>query len=410
MTGTVFKGEATFIKALPLMASALIALIIGGLAGIGFIMLQAGYKPPAIFSLLAPLYGSHWYLMILGFTLALISAELLTLLSMEWARRVAPPVIIAVFLVFYWSGIILYSTGYTMQALGASIIVLAISTLYTAKTLLSRSWIGLPPTHYNYLLTLTPPLTGVIIAYWIISEKMGLPSYDLPIATLFLPVAAIIAVESRDIPLLLGIPPTKSLALRSKQLRVRAVMAYIASGIGVILVAMGHLIPGGLLLIVGGLLAASSVALLQAVESASKAIPRVIRVHVATHTTISYIWFIGAGAIAIASGAGYVNNVRVDDAITHMLTLGFMFNVIMGIDAILLYGHAGISLSETPKPQPWPGALLNVGLILRILYDIGIMQGWAAVASGLLTGIAIVGFYARNMRNIRKILKSKSRK
>ena len=311
MDGGQFRGGTTFIKALPLMASALVTLVIGGIAGLGFIVVQAGYEPPRPLSLLQPLYGGHWYLMILGFTLALISAELLTLLSMEWARRIAPPAVIAVFLASYWIGVMFYSMGYTLHALVASIVALSVATLYTARTLLSKSWIGLPPTHYNYLLSLTPLITGIIIAYWIVSRESGLPSYDLPVATLFLPVAAIIAVESRDIPLLLGVPPTRSMALRSKQLRVRAVLAYIMSGSGVLLISMGNLALGGLLLIAGGILAASSVALLQAVEISSTVIPREIRAHVAVHVAVSYTWFIGAGILATLYGSGYTGSIRI---------------------------------------------------------------------------------------------------
>ncbi len=398
-----FQGSATFMKALPLMASAMIALVIGGLVGLGFLATIAGSSPGPL-SALAPMYGSHWFLMILGFTNALISAELLTLLSMEWSRRVAPRSLVAGFLASYWASIILYIAGYTTPALALATIGLVLVAWYTYRVLLARSWIGLPPTHYNYLLTATPIIMASIIVYWLASQRLGLPSFSLPLASLVLPVAAIIAVETRDIPLLLGIPPTRSLAAKSRSLRLRAVSAYITSTLGILALASGHKTVGGLLIAVGGVLALTSVALLDAMERASKAIPASVKRHVAAHTVLSYAWFVGAGLIAVASGVGLLGSVALGDAVTHMLTLGFMFNVIMGIDAILLYGHAGISLDKTPPPQPWPGLLLNIGLILRILYDIGMLPGSAAVAGGALTGIAIIIFYARNMINIRRIL------
>lgn len=399
-----FQGSATFMKALPLMTSAIVALMIGGLAGIGFIATISGVDPGPL-STLSRLYGAHWFLMILGFTNALISAELLTLLSMEWARRVAPPIVVGGFLALYWASIALYVTGQTRAGLLASVLGLAIVARYTWGTLLSRSWIGLPPTHYNYLLTATPIIMAALILYWLAAPSLGAPLYDLPLASIILPVAAIIAVETRDIPLLLGIPPSRSLAARSRSLRIRAAVAYTLATIGILAIALGHPGSGGLLLAVGGVLALSSVALLEAIEKASKAIPANVRRHVAAHTLASYAWFIGAGILATLQGLGVLEG-RVGDAIAHMLTLGFMFNVIMGIDAILLYGHAGISLDKTPPPQPWPGLILNIGLALRILYDLNLLPAWAAVASGILTGAAIIGFYARNMINIRRILKS----
>ncbi len=398
-----FQGSATFMKALPLMASAMIALLVGGLAGLGLLAVITGSTPGPL-AVLSPIYGSHWFLMILGFTNALISAELLTLLSMEWSRRIAPRSLVAGFLVAYWISIALYITGSTTIALIISTIGLALVAWHTSRVLLTRSWIGLPPTHYNYLLTATPIIMAMIIVYWLAAQRLGLPSYNLPLASLILPVTAIIAVESRDIPLLLGIPPTKSLAARSRSLRIRAVAAYITSSLGILALASDYTSIGGMLIAVGGVLALTSVALLEAVERASKAVPATVKRHVATHVTLSYAWFIGAGLLALASSLGVIKGIALGDAVTHMLTLGFMFNVIMGIDAILLYGHAGISLDKTPPPQPWPGLLLNTGLALRILHDIGLLPGWIAVAGGALTGVAIIIFYVRNMINIRRIL------
>ncbi len=398
-----FQGASTFKKAMPLMASALAALVIGGVVGVAFIASMNGVDPGPL-SRLSSLYGGHWFLMILGFTNALISAELLTLLSMEWSRRTAPPQFIAGFLALYWASILLYLSGHATLGLVAAMLGLGVVGLYTYRTLLARSWIGLPPTHYNYLLTTTPILLIILIAYWLAAGRLGLPSYDLAMATLILPVSAIIAVETRDIPLLLGIPPSRSIAVRSRGLRARATAAYIVSAIGILLVAAGQYLLGGLLTAVGGVLAASSVALLQAIEKGSRAIPSRIKRHVGAHTVISYLWLIGAGVVATIHGLGV--DLFANDMYTHMLTLGFMFNVIMGIDAILLYGHAGIGLDKTPPPQPWPGLLLNIGLILRI--QNGVDNSYVPVIGGILTGAAIILFYARNMRNIRRILREAS--
>ncbi|MEB3774674.1 MAG: NnrS family protein [Desulfurococcales archaeon] len=404
---TTFQGSSTFIKALPIMASAFIALAIGGVIGVSYIATLSGHPARGPFEGMTRLYGSHWYLMLLGFTNALISAELLTLLSMEWSRRVAPRHIIVVYLALYWLGVVTYMMGVYRVALVLASGSMLVVAYHTWRTLLSRSWIGLPPTHYNYLLTLTPIISAILILYWLASPLLGAPRYMLSIAMLILPVAAILAVESRDIPLLLGIPPGKSLALRSRGLRARATIAYATAVIGILLASAGYNMAGGVLIVISGVMGAASVSLISAIEAGSKAIPLAVRRHVGAHTALSFSWLILAGVLAVLADAGMLElNLR--DALTHLLTLGFMFNVIMGIDAILLYGHAGISLSETPPPQPYPGILLNIGIALRLLYDMGILTMYSGVFSGLLTGIAILIFYIRNLRNIRRILKRKA--
>ncbi len=398
MAGQAFKTEATFLKALPIMASAVIALVIGGIIGTGYLGAIAGAEIGPL-ARLAGVFTSHWFLMLLGFTNALIAAELLTLLSMEWSRRVAPVWLRASFLALYWASVILYITGRHTLGLLAAAGGLAIVGAYSLRVLTGRSWIGLPPTHYNYLLTATPFITLAVIVAWLI-----LGGFSLPIALTILPVAAIIAVETRDIPLLLGIPPSRNFIAMSRALRVRAVAGYVLSTLGIIMLAYRVYTLGGLLLAVGGVLAFLSVSLLEAVEKASKAIPAEVKRHVTMHVAVSYAWFILAGVVAVAYGLGLLDGWRIDSIIVHMLTLGFMFNVIMGVDAILLYGHAGISLSETPKPTPWPGLMLNTGIIARILFDAGMASGLAALSSSLLTGLGIIFFYVRNMSNILRII------
>ncbi len=403
MAGQAFTSEATFLKALPIMASAVIALVIGGVIGTGYLGALAGGEIGPL-ARLSSLFTAHWFLMILGFTNALIAAELLTLLSMEWSRRVAPAWVRMAFLAFYWASIILYASGMHEPGLLAAAAGLLIVGAYSFKVLTGRSWIGLPPSHYNYLLTATPFITLAVILAW-----LALGGFSLPMALTLLPVAAIIAVESRDIPLLLGIPPSRNFMAKSRSLRARAVAGYAVSTVAILLLAYGMYALGGVLLAVGGVLAFMSVSLLKAVEKASKAIPVEVKKHVTAHVALSYAWFVLAGFVALAYGTGLVEGWRIDSIVVHMLTLGFMFNVIMGIDAILLYGHAGISLSETPKPTPWPGLVLNAGIIARVLFDAGLAGGVAALLSAVLTGLGILLFYVRNMSNILRIILARRR-
>ncbi len=401
-----FESHATFRKAMPVLGSAIITLFFGGFVGVLFLAQLSGFT--GFPSFLARLFGSHWFFMVFGFTNALISAEILTLLSMEWAKKTASTRTILAFLFFFWSSMITYVLLGGNIPFILTIMSFIVVFIHSYKTLVKRSWIGLPPTHYNYLLTITPIIMVVLVIYTFLTKyTSGLPKLSLPTASIILPVAAIIAVETRDIPLLLGVPPTKSLALKSRSLRTRAVLAYIVSIIGILLAATNNLLIAGILLVIGGLLALSSISLIEAIEKNSKGIPQHIKKHVTTHTIISYTWFIASGILLATQKLLNLNPQGIHDSFIHMLTLGFMFNVIMGIDAILLYGHAGIPLNKTPKPQPWPGILLNIGLLLRMIIDIGGITGITGLISGILIGIGILVFYLRNLRNIRKIMLNK---
>ena len=93
------------------------------------------------------------------------------------------------------------------------------------------------------------------------------------------------------------------------------------------------------------------------------------------------------------------------DMAVHAVTLGFMFNVIFGVDAVLLYGHAGIPFDKAPRPSPIPGLLLNSALILRAIHGFTGLAPRLAALSGPLAGLGILFFYGRNIAKLRRLLR-----
>ncbi len=391
-----FKGPEALIAVAPLMALAFLSLAVAGLAGSGLLAAMGGVDPGPL-SALRALYPAHWALMIYGFTLALIAAEMLGFLSLEWSGRVAPLSVRAAVFLGVLSATALMVLGAEVLGLLVAALTLAVLTAYSVKTLVAPSWAGLPPTHYNYLLAVTPAVFALVSLYAALQELLPLPRMDPGLTGLILPVAAIIAVVTRDIPLLLGVNPARLALKTGGKLRLRAVAAFTISSLGVLLVAFNHWLPGGALLLLGAVTGLASTGLVEALSAAGRAVPREIRVHVASHLALAYAWLAAAGLTAALTGLGYKPPLAVD-AYTHMITLGFMFNVIMGVDAVLLFGHAGIPVTEAPKPTPVPGVLLNLGLLARLAFDAGIAPGGLAAASAVLVGLGIAFFYLRAVR------------
>lgn len=409
----VFRDGLPLVKGLPIMASALATLIIGGLIGISYLhdLTVGGVGDPIgrVLSWTRGLYGSHWFLAVMGFTVALVSMEVLTLLSLEWSGRVAPAWVRAGFLALFWPAMILYLAGQQYAALALASAYTGLAAFYASRTLLSPSQYGLRPGHYNYLLTLSPAILAVLTLAWLASRLLGGVYFDLALASIAFPVTAIIAVESRDIPLLLGVRPTREFIARRKTLAWRAIVAYIAALLGLVAASTRHpagLVMGGALLLVSAAASIASLGLPEAIQASGKAVPGYVRSNLAVHLALAHAWLAVAGASLLAWGLGLGPSLWAMDTAVHAVTLGFMFNVIFGVDAVLLYGHAGIPLSKVPRPSPVPGLLLNAALILRAVHGFtGLAPGLAAL-SGPLAGLGIIFFYLRNIAKLRKLIAS----
>lgn len=348
----------------------------------------------------------------MGFTVALVSMEVLTLLSLEWSGRVAPTWVRAGFLALFWPAMILYLAGRHYAALALASAYTGLTAFYASRTLLAPSQYGIRPGHYNYLLTLSPAILAVLTLAWLASRLAGGSYFDLALASIAFPVTAIIAVESRDIPLLLGVKPTRELVERRKTLAARATAAYTAALLGLIAASTRHpagIVLGGVLLLASAAASLASLGLPQAIQASSKAVPGYVKSNLAVHLALAHAWLAVAGLSLLAWGLGVGPSPWAMDTAVHAVTLGFMFNVIFGVDAVLLYGHAGIPLSKIPKPSLLPGLLLNATLTLRAVHGFtGLAPNLAAI-SGPLAGLGIVLFYLylRNIAKLRRLLSTK---
>jgi len=355
----VFKASA------PLLVSSVAMLALGGLGGLGFLLRLNGL-PEGPLVILESLYPYHWAVMIYGFTLTLIGAEILGFLSSEWRGKPAPWHLRLAFLALQWTQVALLVIGELRFALALGSISLALLAGYSAWAFLKPSQWGFPPTHYNYLLALTPVVSLSFTLYWL----LGLPGLDLRIASIVLPITAIIAVGSRDIPLLVGVSPRAVAVSHGGSLRRRAVAAFILGVLSSLALGFGVHVAAAPLLIATAMAGLASVGLMKAVAAGGRrAVPEHVKMHAWRHMMASYAWLAAAGLLAAAWGLG-VNGVPLRDSVVHAVTLGFMFNVILGVDAILLPGHAGLPLNAVPRPSIIPGALLNASVAHRVAHPL----------------------------------------
>jgi len=381
----------------PIMFSGLAALILGGLAGVSRMLQYQGVEVGAL-EALSSIFYAHWFLMVFGFLLALISMEILALLSFEWSGRVADPLYRGAYLALFWSSIALLLAGSLDGALAIASISLAVLAIYASRVFLRPSRLGFKPTHYGYLLTASPLVGSSIAVVWLAAKHLtGSYIYDIAVASLAFPVASIIAVESRDIPLLLGGSP-------AGPSRGRLVAAGYSLALGGILLASTRAwqagAVGGLLIAAGGLLSAAGSGLLKSLLQGARGglVPRYMATYSAFHLATAFSWLALGGVLASLYRLGLLEAPGLRDISIHAISLGFIFNTIFGVDAVLMYSHMGISLRRAPKPSYIPYVLLNTSLILRAVYDATGYTG-ITVISAPLTGISIVLFFA--LHNIR---------
>ncbi|MEM2203994.1 MAG: hypothetical protein QXI22_06530 [Sulfolobales archaeon] len=381
----------------PIMLSGMVTLLLGGFVGIILMLKYQGID--IAFAENLPGAGFHWFLMIYGFLLSLISLEIFSLLSFEWSGRVAPTHYIALYLALFWGSVILWIYGEVVASLALVSINMALLSAYGSSVFLRPSRLGFRPTQYNILLVLTPVITFLVLLLWILQRVfLGSPIYEIGIASLVFPLGAILAVESRDIPLLTG-----QVGGKRPPYRAMIMAGYVLVVIGVIIYSAKipyKDVAGGFLVIIGSLLAFKDLGLLSSLRSGVRGglVPIYMARYSLVHMVTAFTWLLLGGVLfALTPLLTEVSSLPRDLAI-HAMALGFIFNTIFGVDAVLMYSHAGISLRKVPRPSYIPYLLFNTSLILRAIYDITGIQGVTA-ASAPLTGLAIVVFFL--MHNIR---------
>jgi hypothetical protein len=117
----------------------------------------------------------------------------------------------------------------------------------------------------------------------------------------------------------------------------------------------------------------------------------------AIHLVTAFSWLIAGGALMFASPLALESTANLRDLLIHAISLGFIFNIIFGVDAVLMYSHMGISLRKAPKPSYIPYVLLNLSLILRAVYDITGYIGITTLSTPL-TGLSVIFFALHNIR------------
>ncbi len=382
----------------PIMFSGMATLILGGVIGVLWMLKYQGVD--IVWEGL-PGIDFHWFLMIYGFLFSLISVEIFALLSFEWSGRVASIYYRLLFLALFWASVILWIYGERLASLTLVSINMVLLSIYASSIFLKPGRLGFKPTHYNMLLTLTPIITFFILIIWVLQIVIrGASIYEISIASLIFPLGSIVAVESRDIPLLTephraGVKPASHRGV---------VIGYGVLAVGVVISSFTRIhissIIGGALIVLGSALAFKDLGLLSSLGRGAGGgiVPSYMARYAAIHIVTAFSWLVLGGVVFMAMPLLSGVAILPMDLAIHAIALGFIFNTLFGVDAILMYSHAGISLRIAPKPSYIPYALLNTSLLLRALYDLTGIQGITLVSAPL-TGISIILFFV--VHNIR---------
>ncbi|WP_287690454.1 nitric oxide response protein [Metallosphaera javensis (ex Sakai et al. 2022)] len=340
-------------------------LFLGGVPAVLNFMDNQGFPYP----LPITFFQAHWFVMVYGFFLLLIGNELLVALSNEWRGNSAPTWLILVFGVLVLLSNVLNELN---NPLSYYLVIVALVILMNySRIYLSPSRIGLKPTAYNYLLFYTLLITSIIVSFQAV--------FDLPWLGLAFPALTIFAIMSRDLGLVLG-------GRRINQDEM--VLAYISLAIGILGYGM-PLSPVFMVMGWGLSLHASGIP-----WSRGRPYPRIA-------LTTAWIWLLVSALVQ----ENY-------DAYIHSLALGFLFNTVFGVDSVLIDMLVGITGKRlTVRPSYLPLILLNLGLVMRVTFDLGLVSP-ILLLSAPLQGIGIISFYALMFKQVipqvRKVDKSES--
>jgi hypothetical protein len=88
------------------------------------------------------------------------------------------------------------------------------------------------------------------------------------------------------------------------------------------------------------------------------------------------------------------------DMFIHAIAVGFLFNTVFGVDAVLMDMLLGLTGKRTVlRPSYIPLVLLNLGLVMRLATDFGLSSPvlWL---SAPLQGIGVLSFFANTLRQV----------
>ncbi|QXJ32513.1 nitric oxide response protein [Saccharolobus shibatae] len=332
----------------------ILLLLLGGVPAVfEFMNMQGFFIDPT-----ESLFPAHWFIMIYGFFGALIGNEILVALSVEWSGKTADNKLIVAYLLLVVLGSI--SSLFLSQQLGLIFILLSMGILlYYSKEYLGVSKIGLLPTTYNWLL-----FYSIMISTAIVALQLGL-GYTIPYINLIFPASLILAVMDRDIALVTGVKISRHW---------ENVLAFILLVIG-----MGIYPNGSILMILAWILSFHASGLYRFKG----------RRYPMLHLTTAWIYLLIASILVF----NY-------DIYIHAIAVGFLFNTVFGVDVVLmdLFVNA-FGRRIHVKPSYIPFTLLNVGLIMRILYDFGLSIPILLLAAPL-QGIGILSFFVLTLKQV----------
>lgn len=345
------------------MFSAITTLILAGIPAVFLFLSIQGISLGFDLSF----FQYHWFLMIYGFFNFLIGNELLIALSREWSGKTANLAEVLIFYLLASSAIlsyVLFPNKYlAFLLLAFSHLIL----LYHSRVYLRRSWIGLKPRAYNYLIIATLIITSII-------EVLQIPLYN-PAISLLYPSAMIFAVMSRDVSLVLG---------GKKVNQFQMSLAYIMLVLGFLFYSYNSFATS-LSLFLAWLISFVSINLFD----------KRGRLYSKICLGMAWSWLLISSI--------FVNNL---DVFVHSISVGFLFNTIFGVDVILMDLLLGIfNRNFFIKSSYIPVILLNLGIAMRFGYDLlGNVPIFLIQAP--LQGLGIISFYLNTFYQIIQQLKA----
>lgn len=304
------------------------------------------------------LFPSHWFIMIYGFFGALIGNEILVPLSVEWIGRKADDKILVAFAILTILSSLLSFVSFAL-AIAIEIVTISI-LLYYSRVYLQYSKLGLKPSTYNLLL-----VSSIILVIIILGFQLGL-GYPIPYLNLLFPTSVVLAIMARDI----------GLVSRTKVNEDGIILAWIFLIPGI---ALYSTLFGEFFLFLAWLFSFFSSGLFR---FKGRNYPKI-------HLLTAWIFL-------LSSVIFYTNY----DIFIHSIAVGFLFNTVFGVDVVIMDMFINaFGIRAKIKPSYIPYILVNVGLVSRIAYDLGVNSPVLIFCSPL-QGLGILSFFIITLRQL----------
>jgi len=346
-----------------LMLEGMILLLLAGIPAVLMFMNLQGFNAIQV----PNFFAVHWFITIFGFFLALIGNEILVALSMEWSGKVASKSLILSFGILVLFSALIAIASKTITSLSFMdpyfyyiTFIALLLLIYHSRIYLKFSRFGLRPTSYNYLIVFTLVVTTFIVIFETLKFS--------PWLSLAFPVLMIFAVMARDI----------GLVFRGRFINSKAMTAaYFAMLFGFLSY------PYPIASIFFFIAWAISLYATRLISAKGSLYPKIC-------LNIAWVWLLLASIFSLISY----------DAFIHSISVGYLFNTVFGVDVVLMdLLMATFSVRLKIKPSYIPILLLNLGLLMRIIFDIGFSFPVLLLAAPL-QGVGIISFFFNTFRQV----------